>query len=424
MSRSSHKSKRVATRRQKTQTSRQTQNSKQTQNRRRDEQKRSQKRPLKPAVRFSLLAFFLLATLALGFMALTTPRTELVKKDIVQYAYTLTVEASPRAKLLPNDLYEEEWLGADSFLAIRLLDTLYIDYTAEFSGTSSAKFNGDYEVTAKAKGVQVATDNRNVFERDYTLLPNQTFSNEGRSVAIEESVPLDMTAYREFVDHADAALGTKTTKDVQIVFQGSLEVETAYGVVHEPFSLEVSLPLTVELITLPTVTPINLSKTLTTTEEILVSSSAFLLPVAAALVAFVLFLCLLLFTKRPDAIETYHMNLKDIQRKHGSRMIRLLALSSKSELERGVQVSDIESLIRVADELQRPICYVLDENRRPVDGLFFIHAPESYYLLSLSPPEAPVKPVESDVPETQAESSLEEDYQRLVSQPSELPPKE
>lgn len=306
------------------------------------------------------------------------------KKENVLYKYILKAESNYNVTLIENELYPEGVLEEERFYARSLADRLNVVFSAEFMGDKKAQINGHYSVSVIVEGYQSSDNSRKIiYEKEFPLIEEKKVEGSS-SVTFSDEASLDLNEYKAFADKADQILNAKPNREARIVFSGVIYAETEFGDVEEPFTYSLYFPLSNELFTVTKDAPISKNDVISEMAEMKVDS-------APQFVAFYIFACfammisaavLIFFCRPPTESESYVLAFKTILRKYGSRMIKLKEIPQIPE-DSFILIADIDSLIKVSDERQQPVCYVPDEKDMPLNGLLYVPDDGKYYKLYL-----------------------------------------
>lgn len=339
----------------------------------------------------------LLGALTCGYRILQ-PGTSMVEHT--DYSYSASAELSYRIKLVPNELYENEYLEEGGLYSTILTDHIEVSINASFAGSAPAETSGTYTVTGVVEGYQDTKDSKRViYERRYPLKDGMAAKEGSGNAVIHDVIYLDMAPYRQSADQADIILGAAPARRFYLLFEGIFKTATEYGTAEEPFSLQLQIPIQSQggLFEILKQNPLNKTGQLTSQTEVTIPVN----PVIAVLTgvwaaaSLGLILWILLGTRRPNEEETYNYQAKALLRKYGSRMICLSQADSRV-LSRGIEVSDVDALMLIAEEIHRPVCYSLDENGLPRDGMLYVPEGERCYIFRQKRPAVPNTTLEVD----------------------------
>lgn len=324
----------------------------------------------------------LLAASCYGIIKSLSEKTE--KQENVLYKSLLKADSSYEVTLVENELYPDGVLEEGRFYARALADHLNVVFSAEFLGDKKADISGNYSIAVIVEGYQSSENSRKIiYEKRYPFVEDKKIEGSS-SVTITDEVSLNLQEYKAFADKADQILNAKPNREARIEFTGIIYAETEFGDVEEPFTYCLYFPLSSELFTVTKDAAISKNNVISEMSEKKMGSSpqfagfytfaCFAMMIAAAVLIF--------FCRPPTESEAYVLGFKAILRKYGSRMVKLKGLPPIPN-DSFVLIADIDSLIKVSDERQQPVCYYPDEQGMPLDGLLYVPDHDKYYKLYL-----------------------------------------
>ena len=333
-----------------------------------------------------IINFFLLGLALLGSIKVFI--TEAISEQNVLYKYTLSATSNYQVHVIPNMLYPEGVLGEGRLYSRRLANWADITFQAEYTGSLPAEITGSYTINAVVEGYQSTQEQNSViYERVYPLSAAAPVTTSLSTAGIMDTIVVDLNGYKAFADQADVLIGSRPNRDIRVIFSGNFLAITEHGEVNQPFSHVVTIPLNSEIFSISNPAPFSKTDVIANTKEIGAQVDLFLAGLMFFLIAILLsgLVILLVYARPPTTAEEYSRHFHEIRRKHGSRMIRLTDLPGG--FIQNIQMYDIESLVKVSDELQRPIGYVLDQNGLPRQGMLYVSDGVMAYILTLNAPE-------------------------------------
>jgi hypothetical protein len=308
------------------------------------------------------------------------------EKNIL-HSYNMSVEGRLEAELQKNILYRDRIAKEGQLLSNALVDRLKFTFNASYTGSRDTVIEGYYSVGVLVQGYRGSSPREIVYEREYPLLREKTISGV-TNVRITEDVSLKLDEYLNFTYQAEQILNAKLSKDAQLVFNGRFIAKNEFGVIEEPFTYTVLLPLSNDLYTITMDEPISKEEYITETveTEVFPGYDAAMPPIAGLVIGLLFMLSIIFFTRQPNEKEEYSHLCKSILRRYGSRMAQLTALPS-IDVFTAIETENIDSLVRVSDERRQPICYVLNDDGLPADGLLCVPDDVNRYILRLKQPE-------------------------------------
>ena len=312
-----------------------------------------------------------------------TPSIE--EEEVTEYSYTMSVDSDYKVYLNKNELYSGAFMEEGMVYPKSIFSWLEVNFYAEFSGSEKSDISLDYDVEVMVRGYQIKSEEKKIiYEKNFPLLA-QSGLNFSDEAYIYQPVHLNFNEYEDYIHNAEMILMASPSSEAVLIFSGNFRAETEFGEIEEKFSHSMPLPLSQSLFTIDKPQPIKKEGSVTDIQvkEQPMENSMVILPVALIFIMVLLIGCTLLLTVLPDEDKIRELKFKSIMRKHGSRMVRVREPVDISNNIRMV-ISDMESMIKISDQLNIPIFYMADTDGVPWDDGFFIPGEEVCYIYYIS----------------------------------------
>lgn len=271
------------------------------------------------------------------------------------YRYWHKGELGYHVRVRPNSIYREVLLSPGKVYFTKLVEGIPTSFSYRFEGDGPAVFRGSYGVTATVEAPQM-------WRKDFILVPPAEISARGRSLTLRRDFAINLEYFHNFLNAVIRETGASPYQP-RLVVQGkvNLRVTTSKGEVKEALSPELVIPLTQGDFKVGGQPLIEEKKVLTRAATVRdpgvgrrrIGAALF------SLLAAILLGVILCFTRsRPPAIKD---EKEQIWRRYRDRFVRA---------ERGgllitganlISLGSIEELVKVADELGKPLVYCLAE---------------------------------------------------------------
>ncbi len=277
------------------------------------------------------------------------------------YAYTKQSEADYRVHLFPSDTFEEVQEPGKAYLS-KLTDYIAADFYFNFQGEQEgAQLSGVYSAAAYLTATTGGEEKRVVWERVFKLLPAQAVRIENDRIVIEESVQIPFAEYRRFAEQIREQTGYSPGElNLLVEFEILLEIQAASveEMVEKRFDPHLLIPMggstfvvggdlvskNADGITQERVVPVPGVEQ----ARVVFTLSTFFF--AGALAA------LFFLTSPLDTVTPGRKKTLRLLKKHGDR-IATLAGQAPEGVEQAITVNSFDDLLKVADELQKPVFY-------------------------------------------------------------------
>lgn len=316
-------------------------------------------------LRLALIIVFTIFLVAASFFlikALTGPG--LVEETVPQFSYSQQARVDYRVYLKPNSLYPEKSLAAGKVYLTNFVDYINTFFTYKFSGDQVAEVKGEYEVVAVVEAT-AGKDNKKVWQREFTLLPKTGFAGRDRVVSAQQVLPLQLHEYNNFA--------VKVIKDSELVpdevkmtvrWNVTVEAATDSGTVREQIAPVMVIPLVQKAFQVGGEPVREKSGAITAVRQVPAEvnrKAVTLYGVLAGLCAAALALLLFFTSGKTAEDDPLQQKVNQIFKRHGDRLA-VIDGEATDVLENVIPVKSIDDLVRIADELSRPIIY------RPFSG--------------------------------------------------------
>ncbi len=336
--------------------------------------------------RLSLIVFLSLALPVLGcFMYIREKKYKYIDQEVHAYSYTNKACVNYEVFLIENPIYPMESLGEGNIYVGDLIDYINTVYKYEFIGDSSCEVNGKYDIIGILEGRVSAEEGYKVlWQKEYILQPETVFNENNKTVSIEQKIPIDIKTYKDFNDLAATTLKMNFKTMLTIYWNTSMEAQTDKGLVKEKFSCVMEIPVVDKYFEVAGNLTQQKNGSLKETEKIISPSYEKIMTLSKVGCIFcaVLLLFIIVFTAKVAQIGKLEKVIKQIFKNHGSRMVASFSeVPAVSNVV--IEVSSIDDLVKIADDVGRPILY---RNRSNVGEItsFYVIGDSVIYLLDVN----------------------------------------
>ena len=330
-----------------------------------------------------ILAILLLLLLITGIQTFSTVnKEEMLTEENVIFEYSCQPSVNYTVNIRPNELYPGTVLEEGGYYSKLLLEHIQAGFAVEYQGSETTPIKIQYQVLATVNGYQGQTESKNIYwTKSFPLTQEKTVETEGDSWSTEEQINFTLGDYDALAVRAKEISGMKVTNEVIVELLGTITAVTATEEVAIPFSSNLQVPLLEDVFQVTKTAGEALQGSVTETEEVLVPfdrTKVSLLTVLMLLI--VAAIPVLKFViKEPDELTILRKKNSGLIKNYGSRMVAMREIPDL-EYSRFYQVYSIKDMIKIADEVQKPILYIPDESTAVRNNELFIISENSLYL--------------------------------------------
>lgn len=317
---------------------------------------------------------------ALYMMLMTIYKKETIEKDIVKYEYQIEKKLNYKVFLKDNIIYDEKYLEEGQYYPSKLIDYIQLVYTLDYTGTDTIPIQIDYQCFVKINGYNTQENIKEIYwTKIFPLNEEQKIEITDREVKLSEEFNVYLDGYNTFIKAAADELGINLSYDLIFSMEGTINAITSYGEVKQPFSFDISsLYGNMLYFSENGMDEVSGKLTQKQVEPVPLNKTRLAICISAAGVILLVLLYIIIFTSNYDLNDIVMLSIKKIQREYGSRMVSLQSNTIKS-FKNVYDVYSIKDLVKVSDEIQKPILYERDDKELVKDFKFFVQNGEELY---------------------------------------------
>lgn len=336
---------------------------------------------IRKSLRLAIIYVFIIVLLATGsFLVISIRNPQYIDQKVPVYPYTNKADVAYEIFMLPNEIFAEKSYGPGRIYITSLVD--YIDTTLKyhFIGEKPADISGKYSVTAALEGFIIGEKGSStIWQKQYVLLPETSFKVKDQRFTIEKKIPVRISDYKGYLDIVEKTL--KFSYNMKLVIRWNIftEVKTKEGSKKETIMPVMEIPVSKEYFEVAGELSQENKGAIEKTEKIIspayvkTKTACWIVEVLSAL----LLAFMLVFTKPYTIDSPLQKKLKQVFKSHGSRMVGLGSETTINANEL-IEIASIEDLVKIADDVGRPIMYRKSSNLEDIYYFYVIEENNIY----------------------------------------------
>lgn len=337
-------------------------------------------------IRFAIIAgaVFFILLFAITLFNVFTHR-EYKEAKITHFKYSHDGNINYKVKLKPNMLYGPSNLEEERIYISNFIDYIKAQFSYNFNGERKANIIGDYEVVALIEGYTGEKETYNViWKKKLQLFPKTKFQVQDNKFTFMKELPIRYQDYNNYVNNVNYITGLNTEAKATISMNVNLRIETDKGTVEEKDSPAIIVPLKTNYFSIEKKQAGNKPGAIEETirsqvpvDFIFVAMYCFIVVLLIVVLLYVVFYTVGIVENNPIL-----KNLNNIFKEHGNRLVALkndLILESKNTLN----VRSMDDLVRVADEINKPIMYIYSKDFNDIKH-FFVFDENCIFVFNLN----------------------------------------
>lgn len=325
----------------------------------------------------------------------------------ILYSFNNKEDINYKVFLKPNILYDTDSLGEDEIYISEFIDYIDAAFKYEFTGEKEANIQGKYEIIAQMEGY---TGNekegtlRTVWTKYFTIVPAKDIQVRDKILSIEENIKLNWHEYNDLVLKVLNVSKVSIPVKMNVFMNVELKISTIGGTKELKHTPYITIPLNTNYFQIVKKVSKENPGSFERVEQIPLPIDNFKIGIFSSieLIAW-LILAFIIFKTKSTKRTPLEIELIRIFKKYGDRLVAL-----KNEaivFEKYSEVQTIEDLVRIADELARPIMY---KHNASIDKIlkFYVFDEKIMYILNINASEHPDGPPSVKGEEGEAAESI------------------
>ncbi|MTI66909.1 MAG: hypothetical protein FH753_09960 [Firmicutes bacterium] len=309
---------------------------------------------------------------------------EYEEKKISLYSYNNKSIINYEVFLKPNVLYETESIGERHIYITEFVDYLNTIFTYDFKGEKEAEIKGNYEIVAVVEGYTGEGETyKSIWKKAFTLVSKKKFNVKDKKVSINQEVPIKFHEYNNFAKKVIEDSKIYSSVKLNVFMDVNLKANTDKGLIEEKITPAIEIPLNTNYFEIAGELSQDKEGSIekTVKVELPVDRKKVISYCVLIGIFLIVLLFVLIFTKGILDINPLEKKLKKIFKSHGDRLVAL-----KDEViydyEKINTVNSIDDLVRISDEIGKPIMYKYSENLLDITK-FYVYDETTIYVLNL-----------------------------------------
>ena len=343
------------------------------------------RKSLNKRLKIALVAILFIIIAIISVLLYLAVKNPGVREDRVTLLnYSNKADVKYEVFLLPNPLFSSASLEEDKLYFTSFVDHIKTNFQYEFNIDKSADIKGDYEVLAIVEGYTTEEEKvKTIWKKEFTLLPKTNFESKDTKVSIDKEFIFSLVEYDSFATQISEATNINVPVKASVVMNVNMQAKIGKDIIEKKFAPYITIPLGTSYF--------EIAKSgIEEKPEIVEEINQIQLPVNRNVVitysiiigiAFLALMYILIFVKGNAPVDALKKQLNKIFKSHGTRLV---AINNEIGTTFGMyyKVKSIEDLVRIADELGRPIMYRYSTDSKEITQ-FYIHDDKSMFSFNL-----------------------------------------
>ncbi|MDF2876999.1 MAG: hypothetical protein K0S30_95 [Clostridia bacterium] len=312
------------------------------------------------------------------------------KKTI--YEYSLNSDVSYKVHVKPNILYEEEELAEGQMYLTEFVDYITADFASHFTGSGSVDIEGDYRIEAEVRGYTTKEEQKQIiWQKEFEIVPEEHFNKTSDKHSLKKEVKINFPEYNRFAQSVLEASKVNLSVELVVRLIGSQTMAIPKGGLNDALQTAITIPLNNGYFNITKEGATQKSDVVEEVTKIPTKVNKDWIIICSGLIGMSVLsvIGILIFTGVLNAEDLKKNKIKKILNEHGSRMVVVdqMRISEGLEIYR---VNTIEDLIKIADEIEKPVFYQQQDNLLDKTK-FYVKEQNNLYIFEIKEEEKIVR---------------------------------
>lgn len=344
------------------------------------------------------------------FQAWKNPGT--VEEKVALFTYSQKATVDYQVNYRSNILTGAAMVEAGETYITEYLNNILTTFNYEFKGERPAEYKGQYSIQAALIGYRMEQNELvTIWKKGYELVPETPFEGTEASLHLTKELPISLKQYNDFAERFSKETKINSETNLVISWNVVMEANTDRGLISETLTPTLVIPINKSYFNISGDQVKEKSGVIEETiiRTLPVNTTALYIYGAVIFLSLVALALLLVFTTGSRITDPLVLKTREIFKKHGERLIAL-GDDPPSNTNKAVTVLTLEDLIKIADELCKPVFYKSDPAGVLAPVFYVFDEPKVYrYELIVEPinsvGEKAARSVSTGIMETQSEEA-------------------
>lgn len=300
-----------------------------------------------------ILVIVLCSSFVLSIYLWTSPVKKSVSVPILNYSHKAVLDY--QVNLVPNPFFQAQPSSKDTYYFANIINTISLGFTYNVTTSLPAKVKAVASVTGVVTAYDsLAEEASPIWQKEYSMVPAETFTGENGHLTFEKKLDVNLESFRSDVNAFFTLVGVEPAR-VILTIRGEVQSDSeSYGVLGGPLSVSLDIPLNAKYFKVTGEPVAEKDGDVTETKEIIdskVSLGRIVFP-ASVLVSLIILVSVMLNTSSEE-VDALAKEFSNIRKKYAGRIVNSPGV--QPNFTREINVSTFQDLVKVADELGKPI---------------------------------------------------------------------
>jgi hypothetical protein len=328
---------------------------------------------IKQTLRFGIITSAFLAVLyGIYFLYDLEMKQKYAEQKYPVFSYDSSTKLSYKVINRKDQIFDENILGEGLMYMNNSIDHIETNVDFMYKGSLNAHTIVIYNLIGTLEGYTSAEEgNKSLWKKMYNIIPKSTIVSEKKMLILNKKFDVNLNSYNTLAKKIIETLQFSHRVQLTLAYNIEITSNTTKGMIKEKLSPFIVIPINENLFEIKGEQLDKKNGTIDN-KKVIISESYFQkrLYAYSGIILLILILGYIsLFTKSKMPLSKLYLEINKIFKEHGYRMVGMNTEVTAS-MEEMVQIDTIEGLVKIADDIGRPIFYKASANKEEISKFY------------------------------------------------------
>ncbi len=329
--------------------------------------------------RYFIIILIILILTNIGLALNEMMKKETIEETQVSASFSNTPGITYKVYLKENDLFSDSFLPEGSGYFSALIDHIELSFNNQFQGDNGAEYEGNYSLLGEITGWEGGTETPSpAWTKQFVVSSKKSFHTTDSELFFSQSANIDYTHFNAFAVRVGELTGYNTSYTMKVTMAINYTVMTEDGKAEGSLQPSLTIPLDVKYFKITKAGNEEIKNDITKTVEVQAPVDYVKIILFSTATLFCLLLLIpLISSVEPTLTDMQRRKIKKHFKAHGKRLVGVEKNLTDEALS-ACYVHSLEDIIKISDEIERPIFYVFQNDLADINEFFIIESDKAY----------------------------------------------
>jgi hypothetical protein len=329
--------------------------------------------------RYFIMVLIILILANVGLALNEMMKKETTEETQVASSFSNTPGITYKVYLKENVLFNDLIQPEDSGYFSNLTDHIEVSFDNKYQGVNGTEYKGNYALMGEITGWEPGTETPSpAWMKQFVISSKKNFQTTDGELNFSQSANIDFSHFNAFAVQVAEQTGYNTSCTMKVTMVVNYTITTAEEEVTGTLQPSLTIPLGAKYFKITKAGNEEIKNDITKTVEVQVPIDY--TKIGLFLAVSLLCLILIIFfisSVEPTLIDVQSKQVRKLLKSHGNRLVAVYD-NIVNETLSICSVHSMSDMVKIADEIERPILYVFQNDLADIKEFFIIEHEKAY----------------------------------------------